>query len=87
MIEIYVVGDPNLYVVKVIDIEHRFFFGGLEIYYLGEHSIIVCTTYDVHVCDYEKKSLMMAWPILSVCQLIARLWKNGGCAYRQAVGG
>ena len=23
MIEIYVVGDPNLYVVKVIDIEHR----------------------------------------------------------------
>ena len=23
VIEIYVVGDPNLYVVKVIDIEHR----------------------------------------------------------------
>ena len=60
--------------------------------YLGFGNILswgnkVCTTYDVHVCDYEKKSLMMAWPILSVCQLIARLWKNGGCAYRQAVGG
>ena len=63
-----------------------FFFGVLEIYYLGGIKYVL-TTYDVHVCDYEKKSLMMAWPILSVCQLIARLWKNGGCAYRQAVGG